>query len=296
MIKEIQAKTLLARVKGPDDWFGLYYNMNLYRGCQHQCIYCDSRSECYQIENFNTEVLVKANAIELLQQELASKRVVGTIGTGSMNDPYMPLEKDVRLTRRALEAIAKAGFPVHAITKSDLVVRDLDMLTDIQEKSYAAVTFTITTADDTLSKKLEPGAPVSSRRLAALRDLSQAGLLTGVTLMPVLPFIEDSLENIQRIVSLAVEAGAKYILPAFGMTLRDRQREYYYTKLDQFFPGLRTRYEKAFGDRYSAHSPNTRQLETLFARLCKQYEIATHIPIFIPQKRIRQPKNQPSLF
>ncbi len=113
MIKEIQAKTMLARVKGEDDWFGLYYNMNLYRGCQHQCIYCDSRSECYQIENFNTEVLVKANAVELLRKELASKRVIGTIGTGSMNDPYMPLEKDLCLTRHALEVIAEAGFPVH---------------------------------------------------------------------------------------------------------------------------------------------------------------------------------------
>ena len=139
MIAEIQAKTLLARVKGQDDWFGLYYNMNLYRGCQHQCIYCDSRSECYQIEAFNTDVLVKVNAIDLLRRELASKRVVGTIGTGSMNDPYMPLEAELRLTGRALEVIAAAGFPVHVITKSDLVLRDADLLSSIQQKTYAAV-------------------------------------------------------------------------------------------------------------------------------------------------------------
>src|SRR5512137_2350561 len=161
MIKEIQAKTLLGRVKGPDDWFGLYYNMNLYRGCQHQCIYCDSRSECYQIENFNQDVLIKANAIELLRRELAGKRFIGTIGTGSMNDPYMPLEAGLRLTRGALEVIAEAGFPVHVITKSDLVLRDIDLLEEIGRKSYAAVTFTVTTADDPLSRKLEPGAPVS---------------------------------------------------------------------------------------------------------------------------------------
>jgi DNA repair photolyase len=163
MIREIQAKTLLARVKGRDDWFGLYYNMNLYRGCQHQCIYCDSRSECYQIEDFNHDVLVKANAIDLLRRELPGKRVIGTIGTGSMNDPYMPLEADVRLTRRALEIIAGSGFPVHIITKSDLVLRDVDLLEEISHKAYAAVTFTITTADDALSKRIEPGAPVSSR-------------------------------------------------------------------------------------------------------------------------------------
>ena len=175
MIKEIQAKTLLARVKGPDEWFGLYYNMNLYRGCQHQCIYCDSRSKCYQIEDFNHDVLVKANAIALLRRELAGKRTLGTIGTGSMNDPYMPLEAEVRLTRRALETIAEFGFPVHAITKSDLVLRDIDLLEQISRKTYAAVTFTVTTADDLLSGQLEPGAPVSSRRLAALRSLSRRG-------------------------------------------------------------------------------------------------------------------------
>jgi DNA repair photolyase len=296
MIKEIQAKTLLARVKGPDDCFGLYYNMNLYRGCQHQCIYCDSRSECYQIEDFNHDVLVKANAIALLRRELAGKRIVGTIGTGSMNDPYMPLEADVRLTRSALEVIAESGFPVHAITKSDLVLRDIDLLEEIHRKTYAAVTFTVTTADDLLSKRLEPGAPVSSRRVSALGSLSQRGLLTGITLMPVLPFIEDTEENIRAIIRMAQAAGARYILPAFGMTLRDRQRAYYYDKLDQLFPGLRVRYEKAFGERYSAPARNARRLGQVYAELCEQVGIATKMPVFAPQKRILMEKNQLPLF
>ena len=296
MIREIQAKTLLARVKGHDDLFGLYYNMNLYRGCQHQCVYCDSRSECYQIEVFNHEVLVKVNAIDLLRRELKGKRVIGTIGTGSMNDPYMPLEKDFCLTRRALEVIARAGFPVHAITKSDLVLRDMDLLEHIQSKTYAAVTFTVTTAYDELSRKLEPGAPVSSRRIAALRALSRRGILTGLTMMPVLPFIEDSEENIRQIVSLAAEHGAKYILPAFGVTLRDRQRDYYYARLDQDFPGLRSRYEKAFGDRYSAPARNARQLERFFGELCDRHGIATHMPVFAPQPRPRVSNEQPRLF
>ena len=295
MIKEIQAKTLLARVKGTDDWFGLYYNFNLYRGCQHQCIYCDSRSECYQIENFNHDVLVKANAVELLRKELAGKRVVGTIGTGSMNDPYMPLEAEKRLTRQALETIAEFHFPVHIITKSELVLRDLDLLEQISQ-TYAAVTFTVTTADDDLAKKLEPPAPVPARRLTAMRRLSERGILTGLTMMPVLPFIEDNEDNISRIITLAHENGAAYILPAFGVTLRDRQRAYYYDKLDKYFPGLRSRYEKDFGEGYFAPAQNHDRLEQFFTGLCRQYGLATKMPVFVPQKCRREQKNQPVLF
>jgi DNA repair photolyase len=289
MIREIQAKTLLGRVKQPDDWFGLHYNMNLYRGCQHQCIYCDSRSDCYQIENFDRDVLVKANAIELLRSELARKRIKGTIGTGSMNDPYMPLEAGQGLTRRALEVIAAFHFPVHIITKSDLVLRDLDLLQEIG-RVYAAVTFTVTAADDGLSRILEPGAPPSSRRLEAMGKLSAAGILTGIALMPVLPFIEDTEENIACIVRLAHEHGAGYILPAFGMTLRDRQRAYFYGKLDRHFPGLRSRYDQAFGERYSARARNAGKLEMVFAGLCGQYGIARHMPVFA------QRASQPGLF
>lgn len=295
MIRAIQARTLLARVKGPDDWFGLYYNMNLYRGCQHQCIYCDSRSECYQIEDFDHEVLVKANAVELLRRELASKRIVGVIGTGSMNDPYMPLEAETRLTRRALEVIAEAGFPVHIITKSDLVLRDLDLLERIA-RVYAAVTFTVTTADDDLSRRLEPGAPVSSRRIAALRTLSGRGLLTGVAMMPLLPFIEDDEENVRRIVILAGEAGAKYILPAFGMTLRDRQRAYYYSKLDRLFPGLRERYVQAFGGRYSAPARDRERLRRAFDEARREYNLAPRMPVVAPRKRPRAADGQLQMF
>ena len=239
MIKEITAKVLLNSVKQPDDWFGLKYNMNLYRGCQHQCIYCDSRSECYQIENFS-DVMVKVNAIDLLRDELPRKRVKGTIGTGSMNDPYMPLEAKRNLTSQALQVIAENHFPVHIVTKSDLVLKDLDSLLEIS-RVYAAVSFTITTADDKLGKILEPGAPLVSKRFAAMKILAELGILTGVTLMPVLPFIEDNVENIRQIVTRAHEAGASYIIPSFGMSLRDRQRDYYYDKLDQLFPGLRGR-------------------------------------------------------
>lgn len=275
MIREIQAKVLLSHVKQPDPWFGLKYNMNLYRGCQHQCIYCDSRSLCYQIENFS-DVLVKANAIELLKKELASKRVKGTIGTGSMNDPYMPIERKLNLTGQALEVIAQFRFPVHVITKSDLVLKDLGTLGEIKHV-YAAVNFTITTGDDELAKKLEPGAPPTSARLRAIEVLAAQGIYCGVTMMPILPHLEDNDENITSIVTKAYERGAAYILPAFGMTLRDRQRAYYYDKLDRLFPGLREKYVRQFGEQYHCAANNAPRLAEVFYELCDKYGIATSI-------------------
>jgi DNA repair photolyase len=281
MIKEIQAKVLLSSARRPDPWFGIKYTMNLYRGCQHQCVYCDSRSECYQIENFS-DILVKANAIDLLRKELARKRIRGAIGTGSMNDPYMPLEAKLNLTRRALKVIAEFRFPVHVITKSALVLRDVEVLREIS-REYAAVSFTVTTADDALGKKLEPGASLVSERFKAMQALASNGILTGVTMMPILPFIEDTEDNIAQIVTRARECGAAYILPAFGMTLRDRQREYYYDQLDKLFPGLRHKYQERFRDRYSASALNAKRLEQAFGELCSRYGIATRMPFYTPQ-------------
>lgn len=282
MIKAIQAKTLLNRVTKPDIWFGLRYNMNLYRGCQHQCIYCDSRSLCYQINNFN-DILVKTNALELLHNELSRLRIKGTIGTGSMNDPYMPLELEMNLTGGALKIIAQFGFPVHIITKSNLVVRDLAVLMEIA-KVYAAVSFTITTTDERLGKIIEPGAPTVSERFEAMRTLSSSGIMTGVVMMPILPFIEDNKPNIERIVNSAAENGASYIIPSFGMTLRDRQRAYYYDKLDIHFPGLRQKYEQMFSSQYYAPAQHAQGLALTFENLCAQHGIAQRVPVYNPQK------------
>jgi DNA repair photolyase len=282
MIKEIQAKTLLAHVKQPDTWFGLRYNMNLYRGCQHRCIYCDSRSECYRIENFDGEILVKANAIELLEKELPRKRVKGTIGTGSMNDPYMPVEREINLTGRALQVMARFGFGVHVLTKSNLVQRDIETLAEIN-RVYAAVSFTITTADDELGKKVEPGASLVSQRFETMAALAARGIYTGVLLMPVLPFIEDNEANLTAIIKRAREHGASYIIPAFGMTLRDRQRVYYYDKLDKLFPGVRSKYEARFGDRYSCAANNAKRLAEVFDGMCYQYGLATRLKPYQPE-------------
>lgn len=272
-VREIEARTLLSGGK-PDPWFGIKYTMNLYRGCQHHCIYCDSRSECYQIADFDGEVLVKANALALLDQELARKRVKGYVSTGSMNDPYMPLERELRLTRGALEILVARRFPVHVITKSDLILRDADLLGAICAATGprgAVVSFTITTPDDDLARRLEPGAPPSSARFAALAALARRGIYTGVTLMPVLPFIEDDAEAIRTLIQTAVACGAGYVMPAFGMTLRNRQRTYYYEQLDRLFPGVREKYERAYGERYSAGSPHARRLQAVYASLAAQH-------------------------
>ena len=293
MSTEIAAKTILNHVKQPDPWFGLKYNMNLYRGCQHQCIYCDSRSECYRLGDL-AEIRVKMNALELLEDTLPRKRVRGTIGFGSMNDPYMPIEKEYCLTKGALEIIKDQHFPVHILTKSDLILRDLDILSEISQV-YAAVSFTITTADDDLASKVEPGAPLPSMRYKAMRELADAGILTGVTMMPILPFLEDDPENIHRVEVAANAFGASYIIPAFGMTLRPGSRDYYYHKLDQLFPGVTEKYIQAFGDSYQCSSPNWRKLKDVFQEEISNGNIRSTIPVFEPEN-ISKKTNQISMF
>jgi DNA repair photolyase len=292
-ITEITAKTILNHVKQPDTWFGLKYNMNLYRGCQHQCIYCDSRSDCYRIENF-AEIQVKVNALTLLEDVLPRKRIRGTIGFGSMNDPYMPVEKEYRMTGQALEIIARHDFPIHILTKSNLVLRDQVLIKEISNV-YAAVSFTITTADDDLAAKLEPGAPLPSARFEAMRRLANAGIRTGVTMMPLLPFLEDSEENIRQIVSRAHACGATYIIPAFGVTLRPGSRDYYYRELDQRFPGLKEKYIQQYGDQYQCSVPNWQELNRIFQEEINQAGILSKMPVFELNKRIEKTK-QMTLF
>lgn len=259
----IEAKTILSKLRGKDNFFGLSYNMNLYRGCQHGCIYCDTRSECYRVGDIS-KISVKKNAIDLLSCELSSKRrEKGTIGTGSMNDPYMPVEDNLQIVRRAMQVIADARYPVHVITKSKLVTRDYDLLQDIQQ-TYAAVSFTITTANESLARKLEPYAATTNERFEAMRFLAAKGIYVGVTFMPLLPFINDTQDNVHQIVSRAKDAGASYILPMFGVTLRKGSRDYFYNALDRSFPTMKSRYENAFGEQYICNSPDWRVLNSIF--------------------------------
>jgi DNA repair photolyase len=290
MIKKIKAKSLLSSHKeGIDDYFGIRYTMNLYRGCQYGCIYCDSRSTCYGTENFS-DILIKENALELLERELRSKRKKGTVGTGSMNDPYMPVEKKMQLTRGALALIKKYRFGIHIITKSDMVVRDIDLLKEIS-KVYAAVSLTITASEDELSNQIEPRASVSSKRFDALKKLSGEGIYTGIVLTPILPYITDTKENIEEIVIKAKKAGAQYILGWMGMTMREGQREYFYNELDKRFPGLKGKYINRYGNKYSCPVPKHDELYKTFTEACKHNSIMTKMEFF--QEKIPE---QTSLF
>lgn len=284
MYREIQARTLLSTITGEDPVFGLKYNLNLYRGCEHQCIYCDSRSECYGIEDFR-DVLVKVNAVELLMKELASRRVKGTVGFGSMSDPYTRAELKFGLTRQALGVLARRGFPAHLNTKSELIERDLDLLVEVN-RVHCSVCFSITTADDALARKVEPGAPPSSARFQAMRKLAERGIHVGVSMMPILPFLEDKPENIRAIVEQTAAHGGTFIVPWFGMSLRDRQRAYYYDKLDALFPGLREKYEKRYGQRYGAPAPNAGLLEQVFEEACARHHIATRVTRYQPAQQL----------
>jgi len=284
---EIEVKSILNKVRGHDDWFGLTYNMNLYRGCEHQCIYCDTRSECYQINDFNNEVLIKINGVSLLRKTLPKKKLIGTIGFGSMNDPYTFVEAKYGLTGQALEVIADQGWPIHIITKSDMVLKDLETLKRINDV-MAQVSFTVTTVDEHLAKLIEPGAPSPTRRLKAMRILAENGIKTGIIMMPVLPFILDNQFNLTSLIAAAHENHAAYIIPSFGVSLRDRQREYFYNALDKNFPGVREKYETAFGDSYHAMVNNKEFLESQFTKLCKQFGIATKIEMYPVRQRISQ--------
>lgn len=267
----IKAKTILQKCKD-NSWFGNDYNMNLYRGCCHGCIYCDSRSECYQIEDFD-KVRAKENSLMILRDELRRKVKTGVIGTGSMSDPYNPFEREERLTEKSLMLIDAYNFGITVITKSPLITRDIPLYKQIAEHSPVLCKMTITTADDKLSWLVEPRVAVSSERFDALAKMSDAGLFTGITLMPVLPFIEDTEDNIRMIVRRARECGVRCIYPAFGLTLRAGNREYFYQKLDESFHGLKEQYIRRYGNRYECPSPNAKKLWQVFTEECERFGI-----------------------
>jgi DNA repair photolyase len=244
--------------------------MNLYRGCQHGCIYCDSRSECYHMDHDFEDIEVKENALVLLEDALHRKRKPCMIGTGSMSDPYMPLEDELQYTRKALELIHRYGFGATLITKSDRVLRDLDLLKAINDKTKCVVQMTLTTYDEDLCHKLEPGVCTTKARVEALKTLRDAGIPTVVWLCPILPFINDTPENISGILDYCEEAQVKGII-CFGMgvTLRTGNREYFYRKLDRHFPGLKAEYSRSYGDAYMLDSPRSWELMDMFLRRCQ---------------------------
>ena len=271
----IKAKKIVSQYASDNRWFDINYNMNIYIGCCHGCIYCDSRSECYSIDNFD-EVRAKEGAIEIIENDLRSKKRKGVIGTGAMSDPYNPYEKKYEYTRSALKLINKYNFGIAIATKSPLVTRDIDILKKISKHSPVLIKVTITTFDDALCKKIEPNVAPSSERFKAIKMLSEAGIYTGILLMPILPFVNDNEDNIRNIVRGAYEAGAKFIYAyGMGMSLRTNQRIYYYEKLNEKFNdrSLVKRYIESYGNNYECSSLNSDKLWKVFVSECDKYNI-----------------------
>ncbi len=245
-------------------------SMNLYRGCTHGCIYCDSRSKCYHIDHRFEDIEVKRNALELLEDSLRRRRKKCMIGTGSMTDPYIPLEKDLLYVRRTLELVDRYGFGFTFITKSDLMLRDMDLLKSINDQTKCVPQITMTIADEKLSRIIEPHVITTRQRFEVLKQLRDAGIPTVVWLCPVLPFITDTEENIREILEMCMEAKVKGILCfGMGMTLREGNREYFYQNLDRHFPGMKERYIRTFGNAYQLSSPNSKELFRIFHSTCE---------------------------
>lgn len=245
--------------------------MNLYRGCSHGCIYCDSRSRCYHMEHAFEDIEIKENAIELLEHALRRKRQKCMIGTGSMTDPYIPLEMELQHVRKALSLIDRYGFGFTVITKSDRILRDLDLLRKINEKTKCVVQMTLTTCDEELCRKIEPHVSTTGERFEVLKKLRDAGIPTVVWLSPILPFINDTAENITGILEMCAEAGVYGVLCfGMGLTLREGNREYFYKQLDRLFPGLKEKYIWTYGNQYEIASPDNRRLMRMFHQKCEE--------------------------
>lgn len=281
----VQAKGILSQNNG----------MNIYRGCSHGCIYCDSRSKCYGFTHTFEDIEVKENAPELLEQALRSKRHKCMIGTGAMCDPYLPAEKELQLTRKCLELIDRYEYGVTVLTKSNLVLRDLDLLQSIHKKTKAVVQMTLTTYDEDLCRKLEPNVSTTRERFEVLMRCKELGIPTLVWMTPILPFINDTRENIEGLLDYCLQAGVQGILVFdVGVTLREGDREYFYQALDRDFPGIRQKYISAYGNAYDIPSPYSKELMALIQNtctangiLCSPKECFTYLHEF-PKRYVQQ--------
>ena len=263
----VEAKGILTNSGG-------HVGMNIYRGCTHGCIYCDSRSTCYHFTHPFEDIEVKRNAPELLEAALRSKRKKSMIGTGSMSDPYMHCEEQLRLTRRCLEIILKYGFGVAVQTKSDRILQDIDLLDEINRKTKCVVQVTLTTYDDELCRIIEPNVCNTKRRIEVLEEMQRRGIPTIVWLSPILPFINDTEENIGKILDECVRTGVKGIICfGMGLTLREGDREYYYAALDKYFPGMKRKYIERYGNAYELPSPENDLLMRMFISVCRKNDI-----------------------
>ncbi len=261
---KVKAKGILSATNG----------MNIYRGCQHGCIYCDARSKCYQMNHRFEDIEVKENAPELLENALKRKRRKCMIGTGAMSDPYIPLEKELKLTRRCLEIINRYGFGVTVQTKSASVMRDIDLFTKINDKSKAVLQMTLTTADESLCRIIEPNVSVTKERFETLKAFHENGIPSVVWFSPFLPFINDTKENIDGLLKYCIDAKVRGIICfGIGLTLRDGDREYFYSRLDKHFPNMKERYIYTYGNSYQLTSSNNNVLMNRISEVCRNHGI-----------------------
>ena len=292
----LKTKTIMTKSNQGNRWFGIDYHMNLYKGCPFGCIYCDSRCEAYHIDNFD-EVRIKENAIEILEEELKSKGLKGVVSFGSLSDPYNKEEENLWLTRQALELILKYGFGVSIDTKSDLILRDIDLLKEIAKKNSVIIKISIITYDDELAKKIEPNVISSTRRFEVLKKLRKEGLYAGVLMTPVLPFLTDTEENILNMIVKSKECDAKFIYTKMGMNLKTNQRDYYYNALDILYPGLKEDYIAVYGNKNFCNSLHYRHLMELYLKKCSENKILTDMDMIIEDYKKEIPQNeQMSLF
>lgn len=269
----VDAKTIVTNNRSLNyDYIAAEYTMNIYKGCSHGCVYCFTRGAFYKIDDFD-RVRAKKDALRIIRNDLARKVKPGIVTTGGTSDPYNPEEKEHKLSRNASELINAFGFGICVLTKSDLVVRDVDVLTDIKKHSPVCINFSITCADDELCRIIEPSAPVSSRRFAAISELSRQGIITGVLLDPVLPYVTDTEENIRGIVRKAKEAGASYIYISTSVTTEGIQREHYFKQMKPYFPDIVDQYTRRYGNRYRCVCPNSKRLLYAFDDECERQNI-----------------------
>lgn len=271
--------------------------MNIYRGCSHGCIYCDSRSTCYQMDHVFEDIEVKLNAPLILDAQLKKRREASMITTGAMSDPYIHLEEKLEYTRKCLEVIEKNGFGVTLLTKSDRVLRDIDILKRINDRTKCVVQMTLTTADEKLCKIIEPNASTTKERVDALKTLKEADIPTVVWLGPFLPFINDTEENLQQLLNYCLEAGVKGIICfGFGLTMREGNREYLYSSFEKHFPRMKEKYIKTYGNKYSCSSQNHKKLYTQFINFCNKNNIHYNKNTFAYLGKFETKIHQVSLF
>lgn len=285
---KVKAKGILSAANG----------MNIYRGCQHGCIYCDARSKCYQMNHRFEDIEVKENAPELLENALKRKRRKCMIGTGAMSDPYIPLEKELKLTRRCLEIINRYGFGVTVQTKSASVMRDIDLFTKINDKSKAVLQMTLTTADESLCRIIEPNVSVTKERFETLKAFHENGIPSVVWFSPFLPFINDTKENIDGLLKYCIDAKVRGIICfGIGLTLRDGDREYFYSRLDKHFPNMKERYIYTYGNSYQLTSSNNNVLMNRISEVCRNHGIMFEVEnVFSYLHKFESKAEQLSLF